>query len=410
VDPDDGPDEDGPLHPLLPPDDRLWRHPSEVAASRPGSRSARGSAAATRNLRMWPVALVAGLMGALMASGIGLAVGEFSPRAVMRPVTNQVVPDAMSAAVSNEPDWPAILDSVAPSVVTVISEGPAGESITSGVMWGTGQTSFALTDAASLAEATSVRVETAAGGVTIPARIVGADFQTGVAVLALRGGPQPAAFMGSVSDLQAGEPIEIVSSGQAVSDVGGGAVSSGVVSGTDRSLQASDGPTMLDMLTVAASGPAVSGSAVVDADGAVVGITTSLTPADGSAAGTIYAMPIDVAQKVADELIDGQKLSHPWLGITEAGDLPTAAAEQMGVSGGAVVDGLSSVGPAAAAGIQAGDVVTTVGRTPITSAASLVLATESSRVGHRVPVVYVHSGHRHRASLLVTSQPQEVSP
>ncbi len=408
MDPDDGLEEEGPLPPLLPPDDRLWRHPSEVAASRSVPRPALMTRAASR---VWPVALIAGLVGALAATGIGLVAGEFTPTTLVKPITNQVVPDAISAADSNQPNWPAILDTLSPSVVTVIAEGAGGEMITSGVIWETeGSTAFALTDASSLAGADSARVELPSGGPTLAARIVGVDPQTGVAVVAVRGAHLPTAFMGSITQLQAGEPVDVVASDGAAAGSGGAPVDAGVVSSTNRELQASGAPTLLGMLALTTGSPPQGGAAVVDPDGAVVGITTALTPADGSGAGTTFAVPIDTARQVASELIDGSNVSHPWLGFEDATDLPTATAVQLGVNGGAIVEEVSSVGPAAAAGIQDGDVVTAIDGQDITSAASLILSTEQYRVGRRVTVTYFHTGRRRKAQVWVTGQPQQVLP
>jgi putative serine protease PepD len=408
VDPDDGQEEEGPLRPLLPPDDRLWRHPSEVASS--GSRTS-PKIVVRATSRVWPVALVAGLIGALVATGIGMVVGEFTPTTLVKPVTNQVVPDAISTAGNNAPDWPAILDILSPSVVTVIAEGPSGEVITSGVICeAEGSTVFAFTDASSLAGASSARVELPSGGPSLAARIMGVDQQTGVAVVAVSGVHSPTAFIGSVSQLQAGEPVDVLASDGAAVGSGASPVDPGVVSSTNRELQASGAPTLLGMLALTTGSPAEGGAAVVDPSGAVVGITTALTPANGSGSGTIFAVPIDTARRVANELIEGTDVPHPWLGFEDATDLPTAAAAQLGVNGGAIVEEVSSAGPAAAAGIEDGDIVTSINGQAVTSAAALLLINEEFRVGKRVTVTYFHSGHRRKAEIVVAGQPQQVLP
>lgn len=408
MDPDDGVEEEGPLRPWLPPDDRLWRHPSEVASNQSHQvMVARGR----RVSRQWSVAIVAGLVGALLASGIGLAAGEFGGgTTILRPVTNQMPPDTVAASIAAEPNWPVIFNDVSPSVVTLIANGPSGETATSGILWlnpGKGSV-YILTDEDSLNGATTVAVRSSSGELR-KGSIVGTDEQAGVAVVAVTNLKEPAAVTGHVTDLQTGESVGMVAGEGAVGN-GAGTVAAGVVSGTDRELQVSDGPTLLGMIAISNSPPPSAGAAVVEPDGAVVGITTTLTPPDGSGAVTTFAIPIDIAAKVGTQILQGKSATQPWLGVVQATDLPPAEAKTLGVPGGAIVDSIGTQSPAAAAGLHPDDVITAFNGVPVTSAATLLLMTESARMGSPVTISYLDNGRPKRTKVKVAPQPGDVIP
>lgn len=407
MEPDDGLDEEGPFPPWLPPDDRLWRHPSEVASALRQTRSV----VAERVWRLWPAALIAGLVGALLASGIGAVAGEFAgSTTVVKSVTNQMIPDTVATTVTPPPDWASIYDNLAPSVVAVVANGDDGETTASGVVWkDQGNTAYILTDEDSITGATSVGVQVSGNGQSFRARVVGTDEQTGVAVIAVKNAGEARAPLGTVMGLRAGEQVATVAAEGALPS-GAGPIASGVVSGTDRELQVSDGPTLLGMISIATTGSPDGGAAVVDPDGAVVGITTSVTPANGSGSGTTFAIPIDMAEAVAGHLIGGLPVAHPWVGVVEAGDLPSSTAGQLRVPGGATIDDLMASSPIANAGLGKGDVITRFNGAQVTSAASLMLMTEACKIGHKVTLTYIHNSTPRQTRVAVNAQPQDVVP
>lgn len=407
---DDGLEEEGPFSRWLPPDDRLWRHPSEVA----GVAAHRPTAAALspgRTPRSWPLAIIAGMVGALLASGIGAVTGEFAGgTTVVRPQINQMTPEAMSTSLATEPNWPAIFDSLSPTMATIVANGDNGETTTSGVLWRTqGHTAYILTDEDSVNGARNVQVQLAGNGDSLVGHVVGSDEQTGVAVVSIPSKGVSTAFLGSVIDLRAGEPVATVAA-EGASTQTAGPFASGLVSGTDRELQVSGGPTMLGMIAISSSGTVGGGAAVVEPDGAVVGITSSATAADSAQAGTTFAIPIDVAVRVANQIVNGSSGSHPWVGVVEATDLPSATASRLGVPGGAIVDAVMSPSPASSAGIKPDDVITSLNGAPVTSAASLLLLTQQCKMGRKITVGFVHMGVQKHANLDVVPQPQDVVP
>jgi S1-C subfamily serine protease len=410
VDSDDGLDEDGPFSRWLPPDDRLWRHPSEVVSAafrQPGTLATGGHAVN----RLWAVALVAGVVGALIASGIGAATGEFAhDTTVVRPVTNMISPNTVQTAAVTQPGWSSIYDAVAPTLATIMANSDDGETTTSAMLWRSdGHDLYILTDENAIAGATSVQVTMAGSGSSYRGRVVGVDPQSGVAVVEVRGVDHTSAVLGRMTDLRPAEQVAAIGAEGAVSG-GGSTFTAGQVSGLYREVHVSDGPTMLGMIAISGASPPPDGSAVVDPSGAVVGLTTSVQPTDSSDRGTTYAIPIDVAQRVADEMVLGRGLTHPWLGVVQADDVPSATAAQLGIPGGAYVDEVMPGSPAARLGIHAGDVITAVNGSSVGSAASLLLLTDACQPGHSARLSYLERGRTATVSVDVITQPNDVIP
>ena len=410
MDSDDGLDEEGPFSPWLPPDDRLWRHPSEaVAATFPQSRPA-AVAAPTAN-RIWTVALVAGLVGALLASGIGAAAGEFGhSTTVVQPVTNMVSPSTVKAAAVSQPDWSSIYDAVAPSLVTIVATGDQGETMTSAMLWRSqGPNVYILTDESAVEGATSIQVSLTGSGSSYSGRTIGVDPQTGIAVVEVRGVKHNLAALGQLTDLRPAEPVATIGAEGAVSE-GGSSFTAGQVSGLYREVHVSDGPTMLGMIAISGTSPALDGSAVVEPNGAVVGLTTSVQATNATEMGTTYAIPIDIAQRVASQILAGHKPTHPWFGVVQADDLPSATAMQLGIPGGAYVDAVMPGSPAARIGVQPGDVITALNGSAVDSAASLLLLTNACQPHHAATLTYLHQGRAYTATVTAANQPSDVVP
>lgn len=409
MDPDDGLNEDGPFTPWLPPDDRLWRHPSEMAdvavhRSGPVAIANRGAG------RVWTVALVAGVIGALVASGIGAATGEFAhTTSVVRPIQYVIQSsNAEPASSLTQPNWPSIYNTLSPSLVTIAANGDNGEVTAAGVLWQSqGRDAFILTDEHAVDGTGSVQVTFTGGGAPLAGRVVGSDNLAGIAVIEVTNIGRPLAGLGRVANLQIGQSVAAIGpEGPTM----GGSLTAGTVSGLDREVHVSDGPTMLGMIGVNSSGAAPAGAALVEANGAVVALTTSVQSTDPIAAGVTFAVPIDVAIQVADQLVGGHLASHPWLGVVEADNLLPAYANQFGVSGGADVDSVMAASPAANVGIRPGDVITSLNGAPVTSAASLMLATSACRPYHPVAISYLRGRTTARVTIIPDEQPSDVSP
>jgi S1-C subfamily serine protease len=130
----------------------------------------------------------------------------------------------------------------------------------------------------------------------------------------------------------------------------------------------------------------VEGAALVDADGAVIGLTTG-----AGETGSLRAVPVDLARIVAHDLIATGAPDHPWLGV-EGRDLDPEEAADWGVPGGAELVGVVDDGPADDAGLEDDDVVTHVGDVAIGSMGDLVTALRHHDPGDRIRLGYLRDG------------------
>ena len=123
------------------------------------------------------------------------------------------------------------------------------------------------------------------------ANVVGSDPETDVAVLKVDGGPFPVASLGTAADLRVGQSA--IAIGSPLGLAGGPSVTVGVVSALHRRLDTRSGPPLLDMIqTDAPISPGSSGGALLDAGGAVIGLTTAVATTDGVMVGSSASVPM----------------------------------------------------------------------------------------------------------------------
>ncbi|HEX4864849.1 MAG TPA: S1C family serine protease, partial [Acidimicrobiales bacterium] len=222
MEPDEGAEEEGPFMPLLPPDDRLWRHPSEMHLAAGSRDSGQGDYSAPSGSsvlvsehsgmrRIWAIALVAGVVGALTASGVGMVTGVFEQRTtVVRSVTPQAPELTLasdSAGTTSPTDWTAVDDSLAPSIVAVTVDSPSGPATGSGMMFLQGSSnSYIVTDNSLVSSGGSVTVSYLSGE-TVRGHLVGSDPLSGIALLSVPNRQGPFPVLGSVSDLRVANPV-----------------------------------------------------------------------------------------------------------------------------------------------------------------------------------------------------------
>jgi serine protease Do len=365
---DDGLDDDPSSYRTPPPaDDRLWRHPSEVVPKRSPSGE-----------RTWLVASISGLVGALLASGVVIAAGGLNNHGTERVVERQEVP---VQTVSSMPATESVVDiaqRVRPAITQIQVEGKQGDSSGSGVLFrsdGHLLTNFHVIDGA---DAVKVVID---NGSEMTAKVVGSDPENDVAVLKIDGGPFPVAALGSAADLRVGQPA--IAIGSPLGLAGGPSVTVGVVSALHRRLDTRTGPPLLDMIqTDAPISPGSSGGALLDANGAVIGLTTAVATTEG-AQGLGFATPIDVARSSAEQLIQGGKVVHVWLGI-EGTDVDPTTANEMSIEGGALVGRVVKDSPADKSGLQARDVIVGVDNQPVKTMGALVVVLRGRSPGNTV--------------------------
>jgi S1-C subfamily serine protease len=229
-------------------------------------------------------------------------------------------------------------------------------------------------------------------GTRAPARIVGRDPKTDLAVVKVEVANPVVAAVGSSGGLAVGDEVIAIGSPLGLA----GTVTQGIVSAVDRPVRLdggdSDADAVIDAIqTDAAINPGNSGGPLVDSTGAVIGINTAIRSIGGSAGseggsiGLGFAIPIDTARGIAQELIRTGVVKHADLGVN-------ARSVTDGATDGAQVQNVTANGPAAAAGIVEGDVIVKVGDRPIAGADELVVAVRERQPGETVPVDLVREG------------------
>lgn len=246
-----------------------------------------------------------------------------------------------------------------------------------------------------------------AGGEEYTAKVVGTDESSDLAVLKIDASNLTAIEIGSSSDLTVGEWVMAVGSPFGLEQ----SVSTGIVSATSRTTSAlndsSSGSSAVytNMIqTDAAINPGNSGGALVDKDGKLIGVNTLIASSSGSSSGVGFAIPVDYAMNIAQQIIDGKTPSHAQLGISATTvNSQLAKRYSLPVESGAYVTGVSVGSSAANAGIQEGDIITKLGDTSISSSSDLVLAVRSHSVGDSVQITYNRNGQESTASVTLGS-------
>lgn len=199
--------------------------------------------------------------------------------------------------------------------------------------------------------------------------------------------------------------------------------SSGSSSGSDQyrfqlpgTPQGTQGEVYINVLqTDAAINPGNSGGALVDAEGRLVGVNVAIasTGQDPSAAGNIgvgFAIPVDYAQRVAQDLIDHGKATHAMLGVSvtpEPAEVKGGGENARTVfSDGARVQQVVEGSAAAAAGLKEGDVITAVGDRAVIDSESLTAVVREYRVGDSVDVTYLRDGAEQKTEVTFTEDTQ----
>ena len=361
-------------------------------------------------------ALVGGaLLIALVSGGIGGAVGAHLER--NGGVGTVELPQAGPEAAERDPDSVAgIAARALPSVVTLHVSGSEAA--------GTG-TGFVLDDRGHILTNNHVVEPAGSGGEitvtfnsgdTAEATVVGRDSGYDLAVVKVKGvtglTPMP---LGNSENVRVGDPVVAIG---APFDLAG-TVTSGIISAKERPITAGgeegDGSDVsyVDALqTDAPINPGNSGGPLLDARGRAIGINSAIRSADsgsaesdGGQSGSIglgFAIPINQGKRVAEELINTGKATHPVIGITldmnYSGDGARVSAKDSD-GGPAVTTG----GPGAKAGIKPGDVITAVDGQRVHSGEELIVKTRAHRPGDRLELTLERDGKETKVSLVLGS-------
>ncbi|MET3803472.1 putative serine protease PepD [Nakamurella sp. UYEF19] len=355
--------------------------------------------------RIRPAGLIVLVVLAVVLGGGGAAIGVWAGGRLPAVSTDPEFNVASVAPAIQRPagSVAAIARQVIPSVVSVeVRTGDTGDTGSGVVIDGRG---YVLTNnhVVSLAaiDSTAQLTLVFSDGKRVPATIVGRDPESDLAVVKATVTGATVAQLGDSASVQVGDEVIAVGSPLGLA----GTVTTGIVSAKDRPVRLSGGDSdtnaVIDALqTDAAINPGNSGGPLVNAGGAVVGINSAIRTLGGDTSGSIglgFAIPIDYAKTIAQELIRNGKVIHSTMGVN-------AKSATDGTTDGAQVQNVKDGGPAAKAGIREGDVITKVGDRSVGNADELVVAVQSHDVGESVAVSLTRSGKTLRVTVVLTAE------
>ena len=248
-------------------------------------------------------------------------------------------------------------------------------------------------------------------GTTYPAQVVGVDELNDLAVLRIQAKNLPVAPLGTSRDLVIGEWA--IAIGNPFGFLLGNtepSVTAGVISGTGRNLiaRAEGSGAYVDMIQTDASiNPGNSGGPLVNALGEVIGVNSSIYSPSGGSIGLGFAIPIDRAKRVVEDLLTHGKVRRPWIGVQL---MRTSEDPRSAVNAGAVVRTVAPGSPAASAGLQPGDVLMRSRERTIRNAFDWEAELLDLRVGETVPLRVRRGSREFDARVTVADLPEVSAP
>jgi putative serine protease PepD len=336
--------------------------------------------------------VIAGLALAAMAVGGGVAGAAIAGS--VRPDTVVSAPSPTFKAASNPLTVADVAKKVQPSVVMIQGQAAGG----SGVVLS--EDGLILTNNHVVSGQGGQLTVKFSDGKTAKATIVGTDPATDLAVIRADSSGLTKAELGDSDQLKVGDAVLAVGSPLGLD----GTVTAGIVSALDRTLnvggeqertppgwpgqqQQAPEPTSIAgaIQTDAAINSGNSGGALVNAAGQLVGINTAIATAGSTGnIGVGFAIPVNTAEQVAEQLIAGGKVRHAFLGVS--------VSDASGDVSGALIGQLTENGPAAKAGLRQGDVITKIGDKTVDGGDTVSGLVRGFKPGQQVKITYMRDG------------------
>ncbi|PAU62838.1 serine peptidase [Pseudomonas sp. PIC25] len=236
----------------------------------------------------------------------------------------------------------------------------------------------------------------------LEAKLVGADPRTDVALLKVEGKGLPTVKLGNSEALKVGEWVLAIGSPFGFDH----SVTAGIVSAKGRSLPNESYVPFIQ--TDVAINPGNSGGPLFNLDGEVIGINSQIFTRSGGFMGLSFAIPIDVAMDVANQLKSEGKVSRGWLGVVIQ-EVSKDLAESFGLEkpAGALVAQVLEGGPADKGGLQVGDVILSLNDRPIVMSADLPHLVGGLKPGSKADLEVVRDGERRKLQLTIGALPEE---
>ncbi|MEU1298270.1 S1C family serine protease [Streptomyces shenzhenensis] len=360
-------------------------------------------------------ALIGGALAlALVSGGVGGVVGMYLER--NGGVADVRLPQAGKETTARPADSVAgIAARALPSVVTLHVTGSSEQGTGTGFVLDTRGHILTNNHVVEPAGSNGDITVTFSGGETAKARVVGRDSGYDLAVVQVKGvhGLEPLP-LGNSDNVQVGDPVVAIGAPFDLSNT----VTSGIISAKERPITAGGGSgngsdvSYVDALqTDAPINPGNSGGPLLDAQARVVGINSAIRSADGGSdtqggqSGSIglgFAIPVNQAKRVAEELINDGRATHPVIGITldmaYSGD-----GARIGTKGGDGGPAVTTGGPGDRAGLRPGDIITEVDGQRVHSGDELIVKTRARRPGDRLSLTVERDGTEKQVSLVLGS-------
>jgi S1-C subfamily serine protease len=292
-----------------------------------------------------------------------------------------------------------IYDRVSKGVVFVESDS-GGNPAASGSGFVIDAQGHVVTNEHVVAAGNSYKVRFGVNGDPVPAKLLGSDRSNDLAVLQV----DPAKAGGALQPLQLGSS-QGLKPGEATIAIGSpfgleGTVTTGIVSGLNRTIQAPNGFSISGAIqTDAAINPGNSGGPLLDANGNVIGVNSQIATQSGSNSGVGFAVPVDQVKRVVPYLERGAKVPHAYLGVS-TGQTP---------AGGALVGAAVAGGPADKAGIRQGDRIVQIGGQPVHNPDDLAATVNDHKPGEKIDVQFDRGGQRRTLTVTLGTQPAQPS-
>ena len=340
--------------------------------------------------------VIAAIVSGAVSAGVTLAILRSQSR------TNpQTVDLGSNVRITEDSAIIQVADKAAPAVATIVT-GQTGRNLGSGFL--TTSDGYLVTNAHVVANASALTVLFAGDSARHDARLVDSDCQTDVAVLKVDGVANlPTLAFGDTTTLRAGQSVVAVGS-----PLGQHAVGSGIVTSLHRTIKVADpvvptiDRTYSDTIQIdAAVDSTSSGGPLLNVAGQVIGVTVA---ADSGGRQAGFAISVDDLRAEVEQIVRDGKLVVPYLGIVST-DLTSQDAALQGQPIGALVGTVTPGGPADAAGVKAGDVITAVDEVKLDDAHPLLqVLVNQFRPAQRVTLTLVRQGSNTQVQATLGSQ------
>ena len=350
---------------------------------------------------------IAGMIGVL-AVGVGIGAGVY---AALAPATTTTVVQELNTGghVENTSATPTVGLSVGEIYqrthmgvvdITVSESNPVGSPFgggqgrAEGSGWVYDSDGDIVTNEHVVAGATSITV-TLWNGKSYKAHLVGSDDSTDLAVIRISAPSSQLSVLGLANsdDVQVGDPVVAIGSPFGLAQ----SVTSGIVSALHRSIDSPDNFTIGNSIqTDAPINHGNSGGPLLNAAADVIGVNSQIQSESGGSDGVGFAIPANTVRSVVGQIVSGKPVEHAYIGVQVRDSASPPGAELAEILPGT---------PAAKAGLKAGDIVTKLDATTVSSEADLSAVIASKKPGDKMSVTYLRHGKSATVTVTLTSQP-----